>query len=324
MFVVLAGVAGLVVTRGDLVEDDGEPTTFLLSGRAVVPRGQIHDDVFLLRGTATVAGTVEDDVVVVDGRARIDGIVHGDVIVLRGGATVSRRAEVDGDVRTSLPARIAEGADVRGSVSTAGPLDLFDAVSGLLWLGLWLATGLAVLVLALVAPGPVDEAARRGRARPGRSFLLGAVVLVLSPAVLGILALSVVGAVLAGVLACALVAAGWAGLTASGGSLGRVVLRHGGRGSLLLGAAALGVAVGLALLVHPVLALLASGAVLAHGLGSLVPLGEPTAPARTPEPMTFDDLLDDDPDPGPDPEAEADPVADDEPRVLAALPLSRN
>ena len=55
-------LAALVVTRGDLVEDDGEPTTLLVSGQADVPRGQVHDDVFLLRGTAVVRGTVEDDV----------------------------------------------------------------------------------------------------------------------------------------------------------------------------------------------------------------------------------------------------------------------
>ena len=65
----------------------------------------------------------------VDGRARIEGIVHGDVMVLQGDAVVTRGAEIDGDVRTSQPARISPQATVRGEVGDAGPARRLDGHS---------------------------------------------------------------------------------------------------------------------------------------------------------------------------------------------------
>ena len=66
-------LAGLVVAKGELIEDDGQATTYLVSGRADIPAGQVQDDVVVARGVVTVDGTVEDDVIVLSGRVRITG-----------------------------------------------------------------------------------------------------------------------------------------------------------------------------------------------------------------------------------------------------------
>lgn len=322
-----AVLAVLVVSRGDLVEDDGEPTTLLLSGQADVPRGQVHDDVFLLRGTATVRGTVEDDVVVVDGRARITGIVHGDVTVVRGDAVVERGAEIDGDLRTSEPATVSRRATVRGEVGDAGPLDALAAVPRTAWFGIWFAAGLAVLVLLALLRRPVTDAASAGVRRPGRAFGLGAALLALTPFVLAVLALSLLGSLLALVLAAGVVVATTLGAAVTGAALGRLALPRREAPAPYAGWAIVGGVLGLALALSPLAALLLAGVVVTFGVGALVP----ARPRTAPEPIEdVDDPGVDDVDDGDDeidwdallPDEPPTEVDDAEPRILAAFPLS--
>lgn len=320
----LAGMlAVLVVTRGDIVEDDGEPTTLLFSGQADVPPGQVHDDVFLLRGTAVVRGTVEDDVVVVDGRARIEGIVHGDVMVLRGDAVVTRGAEIDGDLRTSQPARVSPRATVRGEIGDAGPLDAVGAVPLLAWYATWFAAGLAVLVLLWTARRPLSGPALAGIRRPGRATAVGAAALAVAPFLIAVLALSLLGSLLALVLAAGLVVATAVGAAVTGAAAGQAMLPRRDGLAPFVGWAAVGGALGLGLLLSPVLALLLAGGVVAFGMGALVPVRQATAPAPVEddddEPVAddldevdWDALLPDEPT----------EVDESEPRILAAFPLS--
>lgn len=318
-----AVLAVLVVTRGDLVEDDGEPTTLLLSGQAEVPRGQVHDDVFLLRGNAVVRGTVEDDVVVVDGRARIIGAVRGDVTVVRGDAVVERGAEINGDLRTSEPATVSRRATVDGEISGAGPLDVLAAIPLLAWLGTWFAAGLSVLVLLGIGRRPLAGPALVGIRRPGRAIALGTGVLAVTPFVIALLALSLLGSVLALVLSAGVVVATAVGAAVTGAAAGRAMLpRH--ALAPFAGWAVVGAVLGLGLLVSPLLALLLAGGVVAFGVGALVPARQaatpdPTADEPDPDDLDGDDEIDWDallPDePGPE-------VDDAEPRILAAFPLN--
>lgn len=318
----LAFVAALVVTRSDVFADGGGATTLLINGRADVPRGQVQDGVMALRGTVVIAGTVEGDVLLVDGRVRVEGIVHGDVIVLHGDATLGRQAEVDGDLLTSAPSRAARGAVVRGETDSAGPLDALVAVPLTVWFGLWPAVGLCLLALALVAPGPIRRGAVRAEHRPARSFLLGAALVIAAPLVIAVLALSLIGSILAVVLAAALVVAGALGATVTAAYLGRLVIPRGEPAPLVVGTLGLGGLLALVLLASPVLAVVASGAVVAFGLGSLVPMPD----ARRARPV--DDIVDDD-----EPyqlawdldsvaTRETDDTDDDGPRILAAFPIT--
>jgi len=314
-------LALLVVARGDLIEDDGEPTTLLVSGQAEVPRGQVHDDVFLLRGTAIVRGTVEDDVVVVDGRARIIGTVHGDVTVVRGDAVVERGAEINGDLRTSEPATVSRRATVDGEIGDAGPLDALSAVPLLGWLGIWFAAGLSVLALLGIARRPLAGPALAGIRRPGRAIVLGSALLAVTPFVIAVLALSLLGSVLALVLSAGLVVATAIGAAVSGAAAGQAMLPRRDGVAPYVGWAVVGGVLGLGLLVSPVLALLLAGGVVAFGVGALVPVREPTGPAPSEdvdepvqdEEIDWDALLPDEP---------AAEIDDGEPRILAAFPLS--
>lgn len=297
--IVAGALALLVASRGDLVERDGQATTYLLTGRADVPRGLVQDDVVVVSGTATVAGTVEDDVLVLNGRVRITGTVHGDVTVLRGGARIGPEADIGGDLRTSVPARIADGAVVAGDVGTTSLLDGARGLPRAFWFGLWLTAGLAVLAAGFVLAGPARSAARRGAARPARAVVLGGLALVLAPVVVGVLAASLLGLGAALVLGSALVVAAAVGSAAGGVALGRQVGLPDGPVSLLAGWAALGATLAAALLISPILAALGGAVVVAFGLGALVPEGEAPAP----------------PEPAPDAED------DDEPLVLASFPI---
>ena len=316
-----------VVLRGDLIEDDGEPTTLLVSGQAEVPRGQVHDDVYLLRGTAIVRGTVEDDVLVVDGRARIIGTVHGDVTVVRGDAVVERGAEINGDLRTSEPATVSRRATVDGEIGGAGPLDAMAAIPLLAWFGTWFAAGLAVLALLALCRRPVADGAQAAIRRPGRAVVLGSAVLAVSPFAIGLLALTLVGSLLAVVLTCGLVLATAVGAAVTGAAAGRAMLPRRDGLAPFVGWATVGGALGLGLLLSPLLALLLAGGVVAFGVGALVP----SRSAAAPEPVEDIDepvLADDDEDEIdwdallPDEPAPVAAVDESEPRILAAFPLS--
>ncbi len=314
-------LAVLVVTRGDLVESDGQATTYLLSGRADIPAGQTQDDVVVARGVVTITGTVEDDVIVGGGRVRVDGIVHGDVIVFRGGARLGPDAEIDGDLRTSTPPRIADGAVVRGDTEAINPVTALGELPRSLWFALWAAAGLAVLVVGLLARRPVADAARSGLGRPARAAGLGGVAFVLAPVLVAVLALSMLGLGIAAVLAGALVLAAALGSAAAAVALGRLVGLPEGHSSFLAGWGALGAGLALALLANPLLAALFAAGIVAFGLGALVPVrAVAVAPQDHPELPDDDEALlavfgrlSDD--------ADVDAEADDEPRILAAFPI---
>ena len=325
-------LAALVVTRGDLVEADGQATTYLLTGTAEVPRGLTQDDVVVVRGTATVNGTVEDDVIVLDGRVRVRGTVNGDVVVVRGGARIDEGAVVGGDVRTSRPARIAEGVTVNGDVRRVSTLDAARSIPRTLYAGMLLAAGLAVLLVGLLAPRPAATAARNGVGRPGRAFVLGLLALGLVPLAAGLFAVSLLGIGVGLVLGGGLLVAVAVGSAATATALGRLVGLPDGRGAFVAGWLAVGLTLGLALLASPVLAALAALAVAAFGIGALVPTRRPVDEAVSPptdDPDDRDDRDDRDdsddlggtgwagsPSTGPGLGGE-----DDGPRILASFPI---
>ncbi len=276
----LAGVLAVaVLARGDLVEADAQATTYLVSGRADIPRGQVHDDVVAARGVVTIDGTVEHDVIVGSGRVRLNGTVHGDVIVLRGGARLGPDAEIDGDLRTSVPPRVADGANVRGDTEEISPLGAVGELPRALWFGLWLAAGTAVLAAGLLLPRTVSHAARSGVGRPTRAVALGAAALVLGPLAIGVLAFSLIGLGVALVLAGALVVAAALGAAAAAVALGRQVGLPEGPASFLAGWGAIGLVLAVAVLMSPLLAGLAAAGVVTFGIGALASGGRPDRPA---------------------------------------------
>lgn len=317
--VALGLLAALVLTQVEVLQADEEPTTLLLSGRAVVPAGQVHDAVLVGRGTAVVAGEVEGDVLVLDGQARIEGVVRGTVTVLRGDAVLGPEAVVGGDVRTSSTSQVAAEAVVGGDTTTIGLGDLVDLLPLPFWLGLWASAGLAVLVGALVAPTPIQRTARGARRHPLRAAVLGGALLLVAPVVVAVLLASLAGAVVAVVLAAALVVGLAAGAAVTTAVVGRLALPQAGRLPLLVGWLLVGVVTALVLLVSPVAALVVAGALATFGLGALlVPTGGPDEDEAT---ATAPSAVADRSWSRPDEVAAGASPDPDQPRVIAALPI---
>jgi hypothetical protein len=210
-------------------------------------------------------------------------------------------------------------------VGDAGPLDALTAVPLLGWFATWLAAGLAVLALLALVRRPVADAALAGIRRPGRSIALGTAVLAVTPFVIALLALSLLGALAALVLAAGLVMATALGAAVTGAAAGRAMLPRHDAFAAYVGWAAVGGALGLGLLISPLLALLLAGGVVAFGVGALVPVRQSADPAPDedddepvadePDEIDWESLLEADA----PVEADIDPAG---PRILAAFPLS--
>jgi hypothetical protein len=168
-------------------------------------------------------------------------------------------------------------------------------------------------VAGFVVPRHVATTARGGVGRPGRSVLLGGLVLAVGPLAVVVLSVSLLGIGLAVVLAGALALAAAVGAAAAAVAVGRLVGLPEGPTSFLTGWGALGAGLALALLATPLLALLAVGAIVTFGLGALIPA---RPPART-------DVADDDAEEVDEMDELFAPVppVDDEPRILASFPI---
>jgi hypothetical protein len=188
--VVLAACSvGIVVAPSAFAQDEattpGADDQVVLTGDLFVPEGATVATAVIFNGDATIEGTVTESVVVFNGDVEISGTVGDDVVAFNGGVIVRSSAEVDGDIASRQPARIEDGATVRGAVQ--GITGRFD-LEGLGWVGRyvwWIGYSISTLVLGLVlllfAPGLDESLTDVFRRRMGGSFGFGAVIFFLLP-----------------------------------------------------------------------------------------------------------------------------------------------
>lgn len=180
----LAGVAGLLalpaapaVAGGG--SDDGPDDRVIITGGAEVPGGETVGDLFVVDGDVTVDGDVEGDLVAVAGDLRLSGEVTGDVLTIAGRATLTRGAEVGGDLTFGdEKPLIADGATVDGEISDED----FDDISFAPWavittIALWIAITLSLLVLGVtlvaILPRVAEAAAGASRESMWESIAIG-------------------------------------------------------------------------------------------------------------------------------------------------------
>lgn len=176
----------------------------MLAGRDVVVGKEaiVGNDARLAGSTVTMEGRVERNLRVGADTARIGGYVGGDVRAQAREVTILPNAVIDGDlvVRANVPPTISEGARVLGETRFeqlpprrwfSGPMFWGGALLALLLLGF--------AALAVSSAWPARVAATL-RARPTRSAVTGIAVLLLTPLVVGVLAVTVIGIPLALVL----------------------------------------------------------------------------------------------------------------------------
>jgi len=201
---------------------------------AELPAGSSRDAVVSIGGSSTAYGDVADAVVSIMGDSRADGTVGDAVVSILGNTTVNGRADtavaVFGGVRLGPnavvkdvvsiggPIERAPGAQVTGQAQEIGFLDHMPNFTGfrawirhaLFWgrplavadnLG-W-AWGVAAaflgfyLVLALLFPKAIESGVETIETRPGRTVLAALVCMVLTPIITVLLAVTVVGPLLA-------------------------------------------------------------------------------------------------------------------------------
>src|SRR5919198_1901226 len=149
--------------RGDLV---------ILSGDAVVPKGEVAGDVVIVHGKATVRGTANGSVVVLDGPVLVAGTVRGDVVSLSGPLRLVAGAHVKGDVWAPRgDVQIEVGAAIDGRLRRGTPLRFLAPSTLITKLSVWAAISASTLALGLLllllGPRAADAVHRTSRERPG-------------------------------------------------------------------------------------------------------------------------------------------------------------
>jgi uncharacterized RDD family membrane protein YckC len=174
-------------------------------------------DVVSVLGNTRVTGPVSDNAVAVLGSAYVNSKVAGDVVAVLGNVELGPEAEVDGDV-VSVLGRVTRdpAAIVHGSVQRVLDVDI-GGVPGFDWLHTWihhcllygrplaffpglgwawtLALGLLAFYacLALLFRSGVDQCVHTLETRPGHTALAGLIAILLTPVLLVLLLVTVIG-----------------------------------------------------------------------------------------------------------------------------------
>ncbi len=169
----------------------------VLSGTALVPRGQTAGEVVVFHGRAVVSGVAFGDVVVLDGPVTVTGQVSGSVIATNGAIRIASSASIRGDVLGGQTVTVADGATIGGEVRESvaftprGSLSVLGDLVG----PLALACSVLVLGLALLAlvPRGADRVATAARSAPLTSFAWGLALWIVLPLLGAALSATLVG-----------------------------------------------------------------------------------------------------------------------------------
>jgi hypothetical protein len=178
----------------------------MVAGRTVHLRSNamVGHDAHLAGNTVTAEGRIERNLTIgAGGIARIGATVGGAVNARATRVQVLPDAVIKGDlfVRAARPPEISPQARVMGKIHYERTL---DTESWLMWPQRWIVTGVALLILGLVAvwfsPGWAAHVATTMRTRAGASILSGLAAIILIPIAIALLAVTVIGFPLAVVL----------------------------------------------------------------------------------------------------------------------------
>ncbi len=255
--------------------------------------GERADDVVVISGSASIAGTVEGDVVVILGSLMLAGtaIVEGDTVVVGGSVSADPGSTVDGDlvvVGGSLRAppdfspggeKVIIGSPVDvGWVTPAwpwlsrGPLMGRPVVPELPWMWIFLALlALVYLGANVVFERPVRECADALSAKPLTCCLVGGMVVLLAGPVSFTLLVSVIGLVILPFLWFALFCAAIVGKVGVARWIGRRIIAEELPGDRLQSARSvgIGIAVIFAAYMIPVLGIATWGVLSVVALGAV-------------------------------------------------------
>lgn len=283
-----------VVFAGNAVlgKDESADTVVAIAGNAT-NEGEVRDSVVAIAGNARTTGPVGDSVVAVFGNAYVDAPV-GEVVAVLGNVELGPKAEVRGDV-VSVGGQVKR--DPKSVVHGNIPNVVFPVIgvhaewlqtyltecvfkgrplalnAHLVW-AWYIAIGLLLLYVAigLLFGGAVDKTMRTLETRPGGSILAAVLTLLLTPVLIVLLCVTVVGVAVVPFLAIFLMCATLFGKAVMLAWLGRRITRNFGEGPLAHPASAIliGGVIVLALYVIPVVGFIVYKLLGILGLGVVV------------------------------------------------------
>lgn len=158
----------------------------------------IGRNAYLIGGNLKVKGTVRGGLLATGGNVELNGVIGQDVEVASGTLRVGPRAQIAGNLRYRVKneVRIDPSARITGK-TTALPVSKGPGPFSWLWTAGLLLMG---VVVVLVAPRFIADAAETVQGRPGKAFLVG-----LGVGILGVIAIIIAGVTVIG-LPLALVA----------------------------------------------------------------------------------------------------------------------
>jgi len=245
------------VKPADQKESRGEIVS--VGHNSTLPAGERADTVVSVFGSSTSAGEVNEEVVSVFGDSHVTGQVAGQVVAVFGNAYINSRIGGDavavfGNVELGPQAEIGGQVTVVGGALTRAPTAILHGgtdqvlsgiVSGTQWLRPWIkhclllgrplaiapgvgwAWGVALgfltlyLLLALMFRGAVDRCVQTLELQPGKSVLTALLAVLISPVLMVLLAITVIGILFIPFLGIALLVAGFFGKTVILAALGK-------------------------------------------------------------------------------------------------------
>jgi cytoskeletal protein CcmA (bactofilin family) len=289
----LRGSAGTLRVAGTIGSD-----LFVAAASVVIdPTGEIGRDVMGFGGALTVRGSVERDVRGRTMRTEISGDVGGDVDIATQSLVITPTASIAGDVlyRSPSDAAIDDAAEVAGSVTRLPTQGNFiygvivSMATVISFLGFLVAGMAAIWLFRSSSSRAVGSVLRK----PIRSFLVGVLTVIVFPAAVLLLALTLVGLPLAVIGVLIGVIAFIIGPVPAVAALGnRVLVNRGGLfGAFVIGAVLWRLGIWLIPVVGGFVYLIA----LVWGIGAWVMgfaaarRGDPTPPALLPASMIVND-----------------------------------
>ncbi len=222
---VLLQAGPLAAQTTDTLSDRSSFVVF--TGKLDVAVGEVYQDAVIFDGDVTMDGSVVENVVAFNGDITVSGTVGESVVALNGRVTLASGASVGGDVISSDPADVAEGATVGGRVTSEGlPTDFdFGGYLAVSRVAIWFATSVSSLVLGLLlllfTPRAGDSVAATAARRFGRSIGIGFAVFFGLPIAAGIAVVTLIGIPLGVGVLLGLALLFWMGYVAAALAIGR-------------------------------------------------------------------------------------------------------
>ncbi len=212
LFALPGPVSAQTPTQSVVTNGDGK----VVFGSAYTLRGgeTLDGDLVVFGGSATIeqGATVDGNVAIFGGTLSVSGHITGNISAMGGSINLNESAVVDGNVETmSVVVNQLEGALVKGNTVTENPKDLnlpsfnlgnwfsntatagFRSVGTALWAALRaLALGLIALLISMLAPHPTKRVTNAITRAPGVSVGMGLLTFVVAPALVLVLAITII------------------------------------------------------------------------------------------------------------------------------------